>query len=203
MKIKLLQTVLLGTLFCTVYPNARDIILEFKAAYFLPTNSLFKKIFHNGGALFGPELTVQLLCGNKHWYGFASVDYFHKKGKSLGLSNPTSVTLVPLGFGLKYFYPVWCDRINLYAGLGFQPVYAHTKNDSPYVLPKQTQWGFGGIVKGGSYIDLSCNFLLDLFIGYSFVTTSRNKKCCISPLITTLNAHVSGAIFGGGLAYCF
>src|SRR3990172_11764211 len=107
------------SLFC------RDVILEFKGAYFLPTSSRFRDCY-KGGALYGPELTVQL-CHNKHWYGFASVDYFQKKARSLSICDSTKLILVPLAIGAKYFVPIK-DWMHLYLGLGFQPVYIKTKS---------------------------------------------------------------------------
>lgn len=180
---------------------ARDVILEFKAAYFLPTSSVFKQIYRHGGVLYGPELTVQL-CDNKNWYGFASVDYFQKKGHSLGLSDATKVSLLPLGIGLKYFAPIVCDCADFYLGLGFQPVHVHTKNCSGSVVTKQSRWGFGGIAKAGAYWHLPHNFVLDFFIDYSFVKVGCKKSCQSSTTISR-KADVSGAIFGIGLGYCF
>jgi opacity protein-like surface antigen len=180
----------------------RDVIIEFKGAYFLATGHNFKEIYRDG-ALYGPELTVQLSDNNTCWsnfYGFASIDFLQKKGKSIGLCNPTKVRLIPLGFGLKYFYPLCSERVDLYVGLGFQPVHVQTKNDSPYVIENLSKWGFGGIAKAGAYIDLTCNFVLDLFINYSFVKTS---KPCTPDTVVPLAANVSGVIFGGGLGYRF
>ncbi len=183
---------------------ARDVLLEFKAAYFLPTGSRFKQIYH-GSALYGPELTVQL-CDDSCWYGFFSVDYFSKSGHTVNFDTPTKVTLVPLGFGLKYFASgCWCncDYVNFYLGLGFQPVRVHTFDNSPYVVQRQTVWALGGIAKIGAYIDLSCDFLLDLFIDYSFAKAKSHVNQSQSGPVIPLSSSVSGAIFGGGLVYRF
>lgn len=192
---------LLVLLFC-VPLMGRQTILEFKGAYFLPTHSPFKKIY-KGCALYGPELTVQI-CEDNDWYAFASVDYFRKKGHSLGLCNPTTVKLIPVAFGLKYFVPAYDDCIDLYAGLGFQAVNVRTKNCSPFVIQKESQWGIGGIAKIGAYYYLPCNFVLDIFVDYSFVRVGSNDcDCPISPFVQSVKANVSGAIFGLGLGYTF
>jgi outer membrane protein W len=177
---------------------ARDVILEFKAAYFLPTDSVFKQIYHNGSALCGPEVTFQL-CNNKNWYGFASIDYFQKKGHSIGLCDFTKVSLLPFGVGLKYFVPILCDRADFYIGLGFQPVYVRTENCVECVSVKQSRWGFGGIGKVGTYWYLPRNFVIDLFVDYSFVKVGCKNSCQLTPR----KADVSGAIFGIGLGYRF
>ena len=183
-----------GSLFC------RDILLEFKAAYFLPTSTLFRKIYDNGGALYGPEVTFKLgNCGDL--YGFASIDYFQKSGRSLGLCDATKVSLLPLGIGLKYFFPF--SHGDFYLGLGFQPVRLKTINCSPYVAQKQSKWGFGGIAKVGVFVDLPHNFLLDFFIDYSFVKVSCCNTQVPAGTVIPLKADISGTIFGAGLGYRF
>lgn len=182
---------------------SRDCILEFKGAYFLATGSRFKKMY-KGGALYGPELTVQL-CDDSNWYGFASVDYLSRKGHSLGLRLPTKISLVPIAFGLKYFVSdcTCFENVDFYVGLAFQPVRVEIKNYSHYVIPEQTQWALGGIAKVGAYVDLPCNFVLDLFVDYSFVKLKSHANQGPSGPVVPLKASVSGAIFGGGIGYRF
>lgn len=179
-----------STLFC------RDVILEFKGAYFLPVDSLFKECY-KGSALFGPELTVQL-CKNKNWYAFASIDYFQKRARRLSRCDSTKLKLLPLAAGIKYFVPIR-ERANFYFGLGFQPVYIRTKNRRACVVSKKSQWGFGGIGKVGAYIDLTHNFLLDLFIDYSFIRTDN----LYGPTVAQSKSNLSTVIFGGALGYRF
>ncbi|HLF66892.1 MAG TPA: outer membrane beta-barrel protein [Gammaproteobacteria bacterium] len=178
----------------------RDVIVEFKGAYFWPTDCTFKKIYHKGGALYGPELTVQLF-DDKNWYAFASVDYFQKKGHSIGLCEPTKVRLIPVALGLKYFVPVCDDRIDLYAGLGLEWVNVRTKNCSQAVVSKQSDWGLGGIAKVGAYYHLPHHFLIDTFINYHYAKVGSNDCWCHG--FESRKANVSGAIFGVGLGYNF
>jgi len=187
-----------SVLFCVFSLAARDVILEFKGAYFLPTNSRFKDCY-KGSALYGPELTVQLK-ENKNWYGFASLDYYKQKGRFLSRCDSTKLRLLPLAIGVKYFIPIR-DRANFYFGLGFQPVYINQKSRRAFVTSKKTFWGYGGIGKIGAYIDLPRNFLLDLFIDYSFVWTSKNNF--YGNTLIPSRTNLSGAIFGAGLGYRF
>lgn len=182
---------------------ARDVTLEFKAAYFLPTDCVFKQIYNNGSALYGPEVTFQF-CNNKNWYGFASVDYFQKKGNSIGLCDCTKVSLLPLGLGLKYFVPAFCDRANFYLGLGFQPTHVRTENCVNGISTEQSRWGFGGIAKAGTYWYLPHNFVVDLFVDYSFAKVGCKNNCKLSTeKMISRKADVSGAVFGIGLGYRF
>lgn len=180
---------------------AREVIVEFKGAYFRSTDSRFKQIYNKGGALFGPEVTFQL-CECKPWYGFASVDYLAKRGRSIGLCLPTKVRMLPLALGVKYFKPVRCA--DLYAGLGFQAVNLRTSNCLSGVAINTSKWGYGGIAKLGAYVDVRRNFVLDMFVDYSFVTVGRPVLCQpANGVISPLKSHLNGAVFGVGLGYRF
>lgn len=183
--------------------SARDAIFEFKGAYFLPTNCAFKSIYDHGSAIFGPELTVQL-CDTTNWYAFGSVDYFQKKGKSVGLNEPTRVQLIPIAAGLKYLYPICNENIDLYAGLGFEAVNVRTTNCTAEAVIKLSQWALGGIAKAGAFWYLPCNFVLDVFIDYSFAKTSGRACWCPAGVgVKPVKANVSGALFGIGIGYRF
>lgn len=193
--VKALRSLLALLLFACAPLVSSDVLVEFKAAYFMPTDSDVKKIYGKGGALFGPEVTFRVY---ENWYGFASIDFLTKKGHSLGLCDRTTMSLMPLGIGVKYLIP-FCYG-DFYMGLGFQPLRLKTVNCSPDVDQTTTNWGFGGIAKIGSYFTLPDNYFIDLFIDYSFVKVGC-KKC--SPLVVPLKANLNGAIFGAGLGYRF
>lgn len=198
-KIRYIFCILLATA-CSQL-NGKDILLEFKGAYFHPTSSCFNAIYGGSTGLFGPEVTFSL-CSNSHWYGFASVDYMSKTGRSIGLCNSTKMSYLPLAFGVKYF--ISHCRYDFYLGLGFQPTRLRTTNCSPFVVQHTAAWGYGGIAKGGVYIDIPCNFFVDLFVDYSFVRFSCSKIC--QPEDGTLlsrKTNMSGVIAGVGLGYRF
>lgn len=177
-------------LYCT------DVLLEFKAAGFFPTNSCVKKIYGKGAVLYGPEVTAQL-CDTQ-WYGFASVDFLSKKGHSIGLCERTKMSVALLAFGAKYFVP-FCYG-DFYVGLGFSPVHLKTRNCSLFVAPTTSKWGFGGVAKVGAYFDLRCNYFLDLFIDYNFTKVGCQR--CLQSVIP-LKAKLNGVIVGFGLGYRF
>lgn len=175
---------------------ARDVILEFKGAYALPTNSSFRDCY-KGTALFGPELTFQLV-NNRNWYGFASLDYLSKKGKRLSICDSTKLKQLPLAVGLKYFVPIR-DRADFYFGLGFQPIHLRTKSTRGCVVEKHGQWGFGGIAKMGTYINLPRNFVVDFFVDYSFAWTDN----IYGHTVAHSKSNIGKAIFGTSLGYRF
>lgn len=177
---------------------SRDILLEFKSAYFYPTNSCVRDIYGKGHVLYGPEVTFQI-GEDSCWYGFASVDFLSKKGRSVGLCDRTKMKIMPLAFGAKYFVP-FCYG-NFYLGLGFQALQLKTINCSKFVNQKTSKWGFGGIFKVGSYFDLPCDFFVDVFVDYS-VARINCDKCKITNVIP-IKAKLDGAIFGIGLGRRF
>ncbi len=176
---------------------SRDVILEFKAAGLMPTNKTFRSAYRHSIALFGPELTVQL---NTNWYGFIAANYFQRNGRYLNISQDSKLRAMPLAIGLKYLVRV-NSGVDFYIGLGFQPIYLHTKNSRGFVTATQSLWGLGGIGKSGMYIDLGHNFLLDLFFDYNFVKTSL--KDFYGYTMTPSKANVSSGILGAGLGYRF
>lgn len=177
--------------------QGRDVIFEFKAAYFRPINDTFQRIY-GGGAIFGPEVTFKMF---RRIHGFVSYDYFTKNGTSLGLNSPTQVNFMPIAVGLKLMNRV-SEHARLYAGLGFEPTYLRVTNCSPYVRQHMKKWGFGGIFKVGAYIDLPHNVLFDFFADYSFVKVASG---CTNPALYTqaTKSDLSGFIFGASLGYRF
>lgn len=192
---------LLVALLFTVPLMARNVFLEFQGGYFLPTNDTFRQIYSKGRALYGPELTVQL-CNEKNWYAFASFDYLKMHGHSVGLCASTTVKMLPFSLGVKYFSSIYCDCFAFYAGLGLEGMNVRTKDCLTTGVSEKTKWGVGGIAKVGGHYYLPHNFLIDIFINYSFLDVGSNK-CSSSSALQSRKAHVSGTIFGAGLGYRF
>ncbi len=170
-------------------------LLEFKGAYFLPTGNVFNKIYHNA-AIFGPEVTFAI---HNDWYGFASADFLSTKGRSINFHNRTTVTLIDVAVGFKYFVPFRYG--NFYAGLGVLPTQVHTRDHSPFVIPKRTKWGCGGIGKMGAYFDLPQCFVINIFFEYSFVNISFKHH--FNAITQSHKANLNGCRFGAGLGYQF
>lgn len=178
---------------------ARDMVLEFKAAAFVSTSETFRDIYGTAAAIYGPEFSVQLK-EESAWYFFASIDYLSKKGHSIGLCEPTKVRFVPLGVGIKYVAHAF-NCLDLYAGLGFQPINVRTTNCIDSIQQVDSTWAFGGIAKFGAWYHLPHHFLIDLFIDYSFAKVKNNTLCATSSDCSKTN--IGGAIIGAGLGYRF
>ena len=108
----------------------RNVLVEVKGAYVLPTAHTFRDIYHNSGSVTG-ELTAQLRKEGP-FFGFASVGFVPLKGKSIGFCTKTKATIIPVAAGLKYF--VDFNRGDLYVGLGVLGAHLKTKDYSPFVI---------------------------------------------------------------------
>jgi len=139
------------------------------------------------------------LC--KDVFAWASLAGLKKSGHSIGLENSTKITLLPIGFGLKYFYLVDCMNFDIYGGGGPVATYLKTNDFSPYVVQKHAKWAFGGVLKAGAMFPITDCLLIDLFADFSFV----NMNFCAStnPQLYCRDAKLNGLFVGIGLARLF
>jgi len=192
-KNKIIATILL----CTVTSiQAHDVLLEAKGAYFLSSDEIFKNIFQKGCGEIGAELTAKIV---HNFYSFFSVDFFHKTGETPTLNTITQFRSTSFAAGFKYFFPT--THVDFYLGLGIEPTYLVTKNDSEFVEPVTKQWGCGSIAKAGAIIDLPHALFLDIFVDYSFIDI--NQLVASNQLIQNTNTILSGGLFGFGFGYRF
>ena len=175
--------------------QAIDAFVEAKAAYFLPTDDKFRKIY-SGGGIYGGEISCQAYKG---LYGWASGSYFYKSGHSIGEHNATRITMVPLGLGLKYLYRI--SFADLYLGAGVLGTYVHMKDSSHYVVHEHSKWGVGGIIKGGAILNVNKHFFVDLFTDYSFMNVNFHNTH--NGTVARHNADLSGWSIGTGIGYRF
>ncbi len=175
--------------------NGMEFLIEGKAAYFYPLDSEVRDIYCDGG-VFGLELSVDS-CWNL--YPWISADYFCVDGRSIGENDKTTLTLVPLGIGLKYLFSCGCLRP--YLGLGFGSTYFHTKDDSNFVKKSHTKWGFGVIAKGGAQFYFSDCWFFDLFLDYTWMKLSFSGTS--DPFVLGRKADISNINVGGGIGVNF
>lgn len=194
-KLIVCASVLLGLFIFSTDLQAIDVFVEAKAAYFAPTDHKFRKIY-SGGGIYGGEISCQTY---RNLYGWISGDYFSKKGSSIGEHDSTRITIVPLGIGLKYLFPISCA--DLYLGAGVLGTYVHMKDHSPYVIHHISKWGVGGIAKAGAIFNFGENFFADLFTSYTYTEIGFHRTD--DGKVTRNNAHLSGWAFGLGIGYRF
>jgi hypothetical protein len=177
--------------------QAIDTFAEVKAAYFRPSDDKFRRIY-NEGAIYGGEVSCQAW---KNLYGWASANYFHKSGTSIGRAggNTTNITFVPLGLGLKYLFPI--RFVDVYAGGGILSTYLHMDDHSHHVIKSNSKWGVGGIVKAGAIFNVDKHFFIDLFSDYSFMKVDFHNTH--GGKVVRHDADLSGWSIGLGIGYRF
>lgn len=175
---------------------AKDVLLEVRGAYFRPTNSLFREIYGSSGR-YGLEVSAQAWKG---LYPFVSADYFRKSGHSIGFCDPTHITLVPIGIGLKYLFP-FQEKFDFYVGAGVLPTYMRIRDCGPFVEPTTRKWGVGGIAKAGFLYTCKNGLFIDIFGDYNYtkIRIDQDDDCCVE----RNDAKVGGWAVGLGIGYRF
>lgn len=157
--------------------------VEIKGSYFSPSNADFKSIY-GGGVMYGAEISVGIAGGLEAWL---SGDYFNKTGSLTLTKEKTTLTLIPIGAGLKYsFLTGWLQP---YLGVGGR--YYLYKESNP--IGTVNKGGIGFLGKVGADLKFAPNFFLDIFAGYSL--------CKMKP--ADFDIEVGGIELGAGLGYAF
>ncbi len=180
----------------TLQLKATETLIEAKGAYLYLTHHKMREIYGPVGQ-YGLETSISLW---RSWYLWASGDVFHNDGKSLGFHQSTDITVVPVGFGIKYLRPI-NERFDWYAGIGPQYSYLHIHNHSSYVTQHIDKWGWGAIGKGGFLLNLYKGIFLDIFGQYSYLNIHFNNS--LQGKVSAHDAHLSGWLFGGAIGYRF
>ena len=98
--------------------QAENGIIEFRPSYFYPVSSSFRQIFHDGGVNYQLTAAFPVYGGEHRWLRgidiWGAVDYFSREGRSTGLYNKTSICIVPLTLGIKYFFPPLGQTVQLH-----------------------------------------------------------------------------------------
>lgn len=189
----LIRIIFLATAFFLSTVEAHDILFEAKGAYFLPTDSNTREIYHNGG-LYSLEASYSR-CSR--CYVYSSAGYLYSTGKTKQSKSNTALIYVPLSVGLKYIFTI--DSVRPYLGAGPLVSYVHTKDDSSFVVKIRTKWGIGAIIKTGVMYEMTERSFIDFFVDYSFMNIDfKNTSQTLGR-----KADISGLSIGGGLGVRF
>lgn len=182
-------------------------MVEFRTSYFRPSSSEIRDLFHDGRVNYqltgtcpiygGPMLLAR---GINLW---GAVDYLSVNGRSLGLAEKTTLRMVPLTLGIKYFSPsigAQCP-IHFYAAGGMKYYFVHSHNSSDAVQRSVNRHGMGGVLEAGLMTTLLQHYLFDLFMAYSF--KSFRAPSTSNPAVEGRGLNVSGLNVGAGIGYKF
>lgn len=137
---------------------------EFRAAAFYPTSKLFREIYGNVGCDYQIQVSTKFLDYCEVW---SNLDWFTKKGKSVGFHDPTRVNIFNCSLGLNFIYPFNCFT-SLYVGAGPSVGGIWLKNHSHFEKDKESKHSVGGVFKVGMYYQIYDRYFIDLFVDYLY-----------------------------------
>lgn len=170
-------------LLISVSAGAANVLVELKAGSFSPAEKAFRDIY-GGGFQYGGEINIGISKRFDLWIGGS---YFSKNGKLTFTQEDTTVSIIPLGLGIRF--KLLDGNIKPYVGLGLN--YYQYKESN--LLGEVSTGGLGFVVKTGGIFKISGGLLADLFFGYSY--------CRMKPADFEIN--IGGLEAGIGIGYEF
>lgn len=182
-------------------------ILEIRASYYHSTSSEFRELFHDGTdyQLTG---TLPVFCGGDQcWLNginlWGAVDYYYKHERIPTTDEKYNIRLVPVTFGVKYFFPALAlpSGPNFYAAAGMKYYFLRTHTDADLAKRTIDKNGMGGVVEAGLISSLCDGVVLDVFVSYSFKTFGAPSSS--DPAIQGTGLNLNSVNVGGGIGYMF
>lgn len=167
---------------------------EFRIGYFRPSETKFRKIYQEWSAQCQFEVSTPVYTPMPI-YGWFNVGYDYTRGLSLGLKNRTSIRLVPMTLGLKYY---WClmPRLSVYLGAGGGGTYVQIHDDNPDVVRHTNKMAWGVALKSGLNYKIGRSAFADFFVDYTYMHLAVHGK-------NRNNANLGGLIIGFGAGIQF
>jgi hypothetical protein len=152
--------------FFSIVPLSAELgcALELRSAAFFHKDRLFREIYGDVNACYEVEATVALNSCLETWANF---DWFSRRGKSIGLGDPTRVRIANLSFGIKFPYQI-NNCLLFYAGIGPSFSRICIWNESIFLREHVSRIAYGGIVKLGIDYFITDNLFIDLFVDYLY-----------------------------------
>ncbi|MES2345145.1 MAG: hypothetical protein V4494_04320 [Chlamydiota bacterium] len=138
--------------------------VEFRSAAFFHTSERFREIYGTVGASYQLEGSTKL-CS--HFDGWANVDWFSQHGKSIGLHDPTKISIFNMSLGIKYPYQ-FHKHFAAYIGIGPSLARVWLTNKSPFGEQNISQWTVGGVLKTGLDCYINKYLFIDIFADYLY-----------------------------------
>lgn len=183
------------------------VMLEVRTSYFYPTSHKFRSIFGDGNVNYQLNTTFPVYYGKNVWVQgidiWFAVDYFHKNGHTKPLHDRTSISIVPITIGLKYFFPALgkVAPVNFYLGSGLKYFFVHTHDNNPYVKRILNVNGAGGVFETGFTTTFVKHLVLDVFASYSI--KKFDAPSVHNAAVKAKSFDVSNVNVGLGLGYKF
>lgn len=171
-------------------------VVDFRGAYLRPTSSILRQIYGEAWFDFGIEANYTFY---NYFMGFLGLDIIYNEGRSIGLCEPTDITIFPISLGLKV--TTYCRCFQPYVGIGPKFIFTWIENDTFSLQRHVNFYTTGGVVNAGVYWWFCDSTALSAFIDYTFAW--KRFPCNPCPNITNHNLDLSYLMIGLSLGGSF
>lgn len=180
--------------------------VEFRAAYFRPTDEMVREIYADSWVDY--QFEVSRLLFDTNVAVWSSVNWYRTSGHSICCGDivvsrdKTSLRVVPISFGLQYYVPIpQIQNARFYFGAGATVAFVRISDDSEFVKQRLSKNGaFGGVLKSGIKYFFQNNLFLDFFADYVFQPVHFSNG---NDDVENLDACLDGVKLGVGLGLNF
>lgn len=172
--------------------------VEAKVSAFLPSSKIVRRIHSDAMPYYEVEIAKSF---RNNWQVWLGSGYLSNNGHSIGYRNKTCFYLIPVTFGLKYFYSA-CPCTDLYAGAGACWSFLKDKDHSRFVHKNISNDGPGGIFKLGCVYRVKEHIFIDIFAEYLYQRFSFHHHYEDHYTIRH-KLNMSGLKIGGGAGFNF
>jgi len=174
------------------------VTVEGRVSAFLPESKRVRRIYDDAIPFYQYEVAKTFCNGFQGWF---DVGYFEDRGRSIPLHNKTRIRLLPLGFGVKYIFPVF-SCLNAYVGGGGLYSFLRIKDHSPFVKRHIRKNEWGGIVKIGFTYSVTCHLYIDIFADYLFQRFDFHRHPR-HRFVERNDLNLNGVSVGAGIGFKF
>ena len=152
----------------------RKTMLEVRVSGFIPFSQLFSEIYGNDVVPIAVEATTPFF---RHFDAWANFNWLSKHGHSIGLQNPTDVSIANFSFGLKFPF-LFYNGVAVYVGLGpsLGGVWLHNRSKICHCDQRIREFIYGGVLKTGINFFINRSIFFDLFVDYFYVPTNFQTR---------------------------
>ncbi len=175
----------------------RKISIEGDIGYFYPFSKTLREIV-GGGADYRLSVSYKR---DEHLGIFLSGDCFTKEGRSTGSHSKTSLWILPVTLGLRFYRTYWfsCYEFSYYLAMGPRYYFAHATNDFPAVDHHNFASCIGAMGGIGFFLSYE-HFSLNAFTDVSYANGHSHTSITN---VSAPNMQLGSLIAGGGIAYAF
>lgn len=157
-----------------------SITAEARVAYYRPSSKRVRHIYGDGWADYQLELSKSFKMLGGLWKGcscrvlediewriWTGVSGFSRNGDSIGFHDKTKLQLIPISFGLKIFYPIFCNTKVFIGGAACYSL-LRIHDHSEYVHEHIRKESWGGLFQSGITYDFCSWAHASVFFDYYF-----------------------------------